>query len=88
MTHINLPYYVLLIFYTYLHPLSPTASLGFSISHLILPVDHPSMGARMAPNLAASTLSLIHDMILGRDLTAPQMAEAAGCNERTTRRLK
>jgi transposase len=42
----------------------------------------------MAPNLAASTLELIHDMIKSNELTAAQMAEAAGCSERTITRLR
>ena len=41
----------------------------------------------MAPNLAASILQLIHDMILSNDLTVSKMAEAAGCSERTIRRI-
>jgi transposase len=42
----------------------------------------------MAPSLAASTLALIHDIIVSNELTVPQMAEAAGCNECTIRRLR
>lgn len=42
----------------------------------------------MAPNLAASTLQLIHDMTLSNDLTVSKMAEAAGCSERTIRRIR
>ena len=42
----------------------------------------------MAPNLAASTLQLIHDMILSNDLTVSKMAEAACCSERTIRRIR
>ncbi|KAF4213270.1 hypothetical protein CNMCM5878_000165 [Aspergillus fumigatiaffinis] len=45
-------------------------------------VDLPYAATEMAPNLAASTLTLIHDMIVSNELTVPQMAEAAGCNER------
>lgn len=41
----------------------------------------------MAPNLAAPTVAFIQGMILSNELTAPEMAEAAGCNERTIRRL-
>ncbi|KAF4262843.1 hypothetical protein CNMCM8812_004371 [Aspergillus fumigatus] len=52
------------------------------------PVDHPYAATEMAPNLAASTLAFIHDMIVSNELTVPQMAEAAGCNERTIRRLR
>lgn len=52
------------------------------------PVDHRCAATEMAPNLAASTLAFIHDMIVSNELTAPQMAEAAGCNERTIRRLR
>jgi transposase len=51
-------------------------------------VDLPYAATEMAPNLAASTLTLIHDMIVSNELTVPQMAEAAGCNERTIRRLR
>ncbi|EED14549.1 conserved hypothetical protein [Talaromyces stipitatus ATCC 10500] len=42
----------------------------------------------MAPNLATSTLTLIRDMIISNELSVPQMAESAGCNERTIRRLR
>jgi transposase len=42
----------------------------------------------MAPNLAASTLELIHDIISSSELTAAQMAEAAGCSERMITRLR
>lgn len=42
----------------------------------------------MAPNLAPSTLEFIHGMIISNDLTVSKMAEAAGCNERTIRRLR
>lgn len=42
----------------------------------------------MAPNLAASTLQLIHDMILSNDLTVSKIAEAAGCSKRTIRRIR
>lgn len=38
----------------------------------------------MAPNLAVSTWVFVHDM----NLLSPQMAEAAGCNERTMRRVR
>jgi len=36
----------------------------------------------MAPNLAKSTLVLIHDMIASNELTTSQMAKAAGCSKR------
>jgi hypothetical protein len=42
----------------------------------------------MAPNLAASTFAFIHDVIVSNELTAPQMAEAASCNECIIRRLR
>ena len=42
----------------------------------------------MAPNLAASTLQLIHDMILSNYLIVSKMAEAAGCSERTIRKIR
>jgi hypothetical protein len=50
-------------------------------------VDRPCAATDMAPNLAASTLTFIHDMIVSNELTVPQMAEAAGCNECMIRRL-
>jgi hypothetical protein len=37
---------------------------------------------QMAPNLAASQRRMIHDMILSNELTAAQMADAAGCSVR------
>jgi transposase len=40
----------------------------------------------MAPNLAASQHAMIHDMIVSGTLTAPQMADAAGCSERSIKR--
>ncbi|KAJ5084558.1 hypothetical protein NUU61_009137 [Penicillium alfredii] len=42
----------------------------------------------MAPNLAKSTLVLIHDMISSDELTTSQMAEAAGCSERAIIRIR
>lgn len=42
----------------------------------------------MAPNLAQSTLSFIHDMISSGELTTSQMAEAAGCSKRTVMRIR
>lgn len=42
----------------------------------------------MAPNLAKSTLVLIHDMINSGELTASQMAEAAGCSKRSITRIR
>jgi hypothetical protein len=36
----------------------------------------------MAPNLAKSTLVLIHDMIDSGELTVSQMTEATGCRKR------
>ena len=41
----------------------------------------------MAPNLAKSTLVLIHDMISSDELTTSQMAEAAGCSKRAIIRI-
>ena len=41
----------------------------------------------MAPNLAQSTLELVHDMISSGDLTTSQMAEAAGCSKHTIIRI-
>jgi len=44
---------------------------------------------KMAPDLASSTLEFyIHDMIRSNELTAAQMAEAAGCNERMITKLR
>jgi hypothetical protein len=38
-----------------------------------------------APNLAQSTLDLIHDMLVSEELTTSQMAEAAGAvNEQSS----
>jgi hypothetical protein len=37
----------------------------------------------MAPNLAVSQHVLIRDMILSKSLTTAQMADAAGCSDRT-----
>jgi hypothetical protein len=51
-------------------------------------VDHPHKASLMAPNLAASTLQLIHDMILSNDLTISNIAEAAGCSEHTIRKIR
>lgn len=42
----------------------------------------------MAPNLAPSTLELINDMISSGELTASQMAEAAGCSKRAIIRIR
>lgn len=42
----------------------------------------------MAPNLARSTLDLIHDMLISGELTTSQMAEAAGCSKRAIIRLR
>jgi hypothetical protein len=42
----------------------------------------------MAPNLARSTLDLIHDMLVSGELTTSQMAEAAGCSKRAIIRLR
>jgi len=41
----------------------------------------------MAPNLAESHHQLIHDMILSGSLTQVEMADVAGCSERTIRNL-
>lgn len=42
----------------------------------------------MAPNLAKSTLEFIHDMISSGELTASQIAEAAGCSKRAITRIR
>ena len=42
----------------------------------------------MAPNLAASQHVLIRDMILSKSLTTSQMANVAGCSERTIRSIQ
>lgn len=42
----------------------------------------------MAPNLAKSTLLLIHDMIASNELTTSQMAKAAGCSKRAIIRIR
>ena len=42
----------------------------------------------MAPNLAKSTLELIHDMISSGELTTSQMAQAAGCSKRAILRIR
>lgn len=42
----------------------------------------------MAPNLAASQHDLIRDMILSNSLTTAQMADAAGCSERSVRHIR
>jgi transposase len=42
----------------------------------------------MAPNLAASQLNLIHDMIVSKSFTARQIAEVAGCSIRGVKRLR
>ncbi|THC88362.1 hypothetical protein EYZ11_012193 [Aspergillus tanneri] len=42
----------------------------------------------MAPNLAASQHELIRDMILSRSLTTAQMADVAGCSERSIRYIR
>jgi transposase len=41
----------------------------------------------MAPNLAKSQHQLIHDMILSESLTQVEMADVAGCSERTIRNI-
>lgn len=41
----------------------------------------------MAPNLAESQHQLIHDMILSVYLTQVEMADVAGCSERTIRNI-
>ncbi|KAI3016224.1 hypothetical protein CBS147347_10856 [Aspergillus niger] len=43
---------------------------------------------QMAPSLAASQLELIRGMILSRSLTTAQMADVAGCNERSIRYMR
>lgn len=42
----------------------------------------------MAPNLAESTLEMIRDMILSDELTASEMARAAGCSKRAIFRIR
>jgi hypothetical protein len=42
----------------------------------------------MAPNLAASQRRTIHDMILSNELTAAQMANAAGCSVRAVKYIR
>lgn len=42
----------------------------------------------MAPNLAVSQHDPIRDMILSRSLTTPQMANVAGCSERSIRHIR
>jgi predicted transcriptional regulator len=39
----------------------------------------------MAPNLANSQRRMIYDMILSNELTAAQMADAAGCSVRAVK---
>jgi hypothetical protein len=42
----------------------------------------------MAPTLAASQRNLIHDMIVSKSFTAPQIAHAAGCSVRGVKRFR
>ncbi|CAK38232.1 uncharacterized protein An03g03280 [Aspergillus niger] len=42
----------------------------------------------MAPNLAQSTLDLIHDMLVSGELTTSQMARTANCSKRAIFRLR
>ncbi|GAQ10147.1 hypothetical protein ALT_7468 [Aspergillus lentulus] len=42
----------------------------------------------MAPNLAKSTLELIHDMISSGEVTTSQIAQAAGCSKRAILRIQ
>ena len=42
----------------------------------------------MAPNLAASQRQMIHDMTLSNELTAAQMADAAGCSVRAVKYIR
>jgi len=42
----------------------------------------------MAPNLAKSTLVLIHDMISSDELSSSEMAAATGCSERDITRIR
>jgi transposase len=42
----------------------------------------------MAPNLGISQHAFIRDMILSKSLTTTQMAEAAGCSERSVRAIR
>jgi hypothetical protein len=42
----------------------------------------------MAPILAASQRWMIHDMILSNELTAAQMADAAGCSVRAVKYIR
>jgi transposase len=48
--------------------------------------DYPTTG--MAPHLAASQHNMICDMILSNSLTIAQMADAAGCSERSIRAIR
>jgi hypothetical protein len=66
-------------------PLSSISSPSHSKILLKGLVDHFSAATGMAPNLAASILGLIQDMIVSNELTLPQMAEGAVYNERTIR---
>jgi hypothetical protein len=42
----------------------------------------------MAPNLAPSQHDLIRDMILDKKLTTREMADAAGCSERSIKAIR
>ena len=42
----------------------------------------------MAPNLAVSQHETVHDMILSKSLATAQIAEAAGCSERSNRAIR
>jgi hypothetical protein len=42
----------------------------------------------MAPNLAESSLEIIRDIILSDELTASEMARAAGCSKRAIFRIR
>jgi hypothetical protein len=42
----------------------------------------------MPPGLATSQLEFIRDMIYSKSLTASQMAEAAGCSERSIKAIR
>jgi transposase len=42
----------------------------------------------MAPNLTPSQHAIIHDMIVSGTLSAPQMAEASRCSERSIKHIR
>jgi transposase len=42
----------------------------------------------MAPTLAASQHAIIHDMIVSGDLSTKQMADVAGCSDRSIKHIR